>query len=1010
MKKRVCLLVTLLAILIMGFAMNVEAAEATEAAKIIDQGYCGGEGDGTNLTWTLYSDGTLVIEGQGKMKDWTKPKYRSEDDGTNFKWTLDSDGALAIEGQGRIKDWAEYKSEEYYDEYLFTDFRKYYIDIISVLIRNGVTNIGDGAFCGCESLSSIELPESLTSIGEEVFFGCGSLSRVELPESLTSIGNRAFCECKSLSSIELPESLRSIGVTIFAYCESLNSIKLPESITSLRFCEFYGCSSLSSIELPESLTSIGIGTFCDCESLSSINLPESLMSIEMMAFCNCKSLSSINLPESLMSIDDFAFWHCDSLREIYIPTNSKIKDFKNNYDGAFYPSALTDIYYGGTKEQWHKIAKDDFPPSVTIHYNCLPLYYAASYNKDLALVAANLSLKAYNEVASDESVKNYLINDLGFGEGSKFHTGSYGGTLTYTLATRKFYGIGAEDNTDILVIAAQGSGIVEEYYNAIVEDLPKVVESGKNYKVLITGHGLAGAAANLVAANLSDGRIEKVKTERADVFGYTFGALSALDENAVIKDDYENIHNIYNLYDTFSPLHYGVGEGFGMFGQMHLFVRDNRTPEQRNRKNDESIFRYVYRQIYHHVNHDMEKYCSYVEGVKNDQNDLITGKKAKHVSVIIGSVDVAIICDNKLVGQVTKNTVDATANAIDIRIEGDSKIILYPDERQYEIHIMASDEGSMTFGQIDLVGRGEAKVIKDVSLTKGKPFSGTVGGGRTADEFRLYETNRAWTTLTEALSVSWVGGKSVDLVSFYKLMSFAPRLYRNFLKREPDEKGLGDWVDALYSGRGTGAKIVSGFVLSKEYQANSLSDVEYVTAMYRIIFNREPDKKGLDDWISILDNGCTNKKVLEGFINSDEFYNLCKDLGIERGSYESDEIADKNYLVASFVARLYRLCLGRRYERKGLDNWVRALVYRTATGSSVVKDFFNSQEFLNRNLNDEQFVTVAYLTILDRDPDAAGLESWLDALRRGYTRNQVIDGFLKSTEFGGLCKKYGIVR
>ena len=90
--------------------------------------------------------------------------------------------------------------------------------------------------------------------------------------------------------------------------------------------------------------------------------------------------------------------------------------------------------------------------------------------------------------------------------------------------------------------------------------------------------------------------------------------------------------------------------------------------------------------------------------------------------------------------------------------------------------------------------------------------------------------------------------------------------------------------------------------------------------------------------------------------------------------------------------------------------WVRALVYRTATGSSVVKDFFNSQEFLNRNLNDEQFVTVAYRTILDREPDTAGLESWLDALRRGYTRNQVLDGFLKSTEFGGLCKQYGITR
>ena len=41
------------------------------AADIIDSGYCGGEGDGTNLTWTLDSDGVLTISGNGRMQSWT---------------------------------------------------------------------------------------------------------------------------------------------------------------------------------------------------------------------------------------------------------------------------------------------------------------------------------------------------------------------------------------------------------------------------------------------------------------------------------------------------------------------------------------------------------------------------------------------------------------------------------------------------------------------------------------------------------------------------------------------------------------------------------------------------------------------------------------------------------------------------------------------------------------------------------------------------------------------------
>ena len=243
---------------------------------------------------------------------------------------------------------------------------------------------------------------------------------------------------------------------------------------------------------------------------------------------------------------------------------------------------------------------------------------------------------------------------------------------------------------------------------------------------------------------------------------------------------------------------------------------------------------------------------------------------------------------------------------------------------------------------------------------------------------------------------------------YEKLNDFVSRLYRNFLKREPDEKGLADWVDVLVSGRGTGAKVVAGFVLSPEYKANSLSNEEYVTALYRIIFNREPDAAGLNAWIGVIENGCTNKKVLAGFVNSEEFNNLCRDLGIARGTYNSNEIADQNVKIAAFVARLYKICLGRSYDQDGLNNWVNALASRTMTGSSVVQGFFGSQEFKNRKLDDTSFVTTAYRSILNREPDPTGLKSWTEALAKGKTHDSVLRGFLKSAEFDNLCAEYRI--
>ena len=248
-----------------------------------------------------------------------------------------------------------------------------------------------------------------------------------------------------------------------------------------------------------------------------------------------------------------------------------------------------------------------------------------------------------------------------------------------------------------------------------------------------------------------------------------------------------------------------------------------------------------------------------------------------------------------------------------------------------------------------------------------------------------------------------------DAIDYKKLKEFVSRLYQNFLKREPDEKGLDDWINALQSGKATGAKVVAGFVLSPEYQANSLSNEEYVTALYRIIFEREPDDAGLVAWLAVMENGYTYKKVLAGFINSDEFGNLCRDLGIARGSYKSDEPVDQGNKIEAFVARLYKVCLGRAYDQDGLDNWVRALTSGTASVYSIVKEFFDRHEFENRNLDDTEFVTVAYQTILGREPDKSGLEYWVNNLTWGDTRDDVLYGFLGSNEFKKLCEEYGII-
>ena len=123
-----------------------------------------------------------------------------------------------------------------------------------------VTSIGSGAFWGCESLTSVTIPNSVTSIGE-AFSGCKSLKSVIILNGVTSIGEGAFMGCTSLRSVTIPNSVMGIGDVAFMGCTSLKSVTIPNSVTWIGHSAFSGCKSLKSVTIPNSVTWIGNAAF-----------------------------------------------------------------------------------------------------------------------------------------------------------------------------------------------------------------------------------------------------------------------------------------------------------------------------------------------------------------------------------------------------------------------------------------------------------------------------------------------------------------------------------------------------------------------------------------------------------------------------------------------------------------------------------------------------------------------------------------------------------------------------
>ena len=325
-KKAIAVLLALLMVTttISMFPLTVSSAEKTEESVGATSGTTG------DCTWTN-NNGHVTISGEGRMADYSS--Y------TDSPWY----------GQG-VKSVVIEQGVTNVGKHAFT----FCYDLESVSMADSVTEIGANAFSNCWRLSEISLSNSLKNIGGSAFLNNYKLNNVVIPASVTSIGEGVFKSCESMTSISvdsantiydsrdncnaiiktgsntllygfpgtvIPNSVRTIGEKAFYYNQAITSVTIPDGVTTIEEDAFLGCYNLKTVSLPDSVSSIGESAFLSCSKLTYVHIPTALTEISENVFCGCSQLTELTIPENIKRIRDDAFAACSKLTDIWIPAS-----------------------------------------------------------------------------------------------------------------------------------------------------------------------------------------------------------------------------------------------------------------------------------------------------------------------------------------------------------------------------------------------------------------------------------------------------------------------------------------------------------------------------------------------------------------------------------------------------------------------------------------------------------------------------------------------------------------
>ncbi len=416
--------------------------------------------------------------------------------GDNLIGVLDKEArTLTIYGTGTIEK--EHNFTATYDKELgMTVGYTSYVD--DVIIKEGVTGIGDDAFSG-QPFDTYIIADSVKTIGDSAFFESFA-KKIIIGDGVETIGPHAFRSCLYLKELEIGKSVKTIGNLALLNCDVLETITVDSEnpyFSSDEFGVMFNKDKTTLILCPQAT------------KMTSYTIPDTVTTIKEDAFVECgEGLKSLTIPKSVTVIEDDAITTSGSM---------------------FHPTSL-DIYYLGIEEEWNLINEGngvEIDGYTTIHFG---ENEHATHHSETIVTPPTCTAQGYTTFTCDcgfTYAEDY-VNPTGHTDNDSdkycdscyeyigIDTGVFGNKFVWTF----------DDVTGTLTIS--GSGAMSHYgtnapFKAYKDDI----------KVVIINEGI---------------------TEISDYAFYSYGSITdVIIHNGVTKIGFSSFENCYQLTTVTIP-------------------------------------------------------------------------------------------------------------------------------------------------------------------------------------------------------------------------------------------------------------------------------------------------------------------------------------------------------------------------------------------------------------------------------------------------------------------------